>query len=261
MLAWQGSVESRHYACRMKLTIVGCSGSFPGPQSPASCYLVEHDGAAIVLDMGNGSLGALQSAADIYAIDGVVLSHLHVDHFVDLTSYYVALKYRPDAPGPTVPVWGPSDTASRLVSAYGLRDSDMSGQFDVREISSEFQIGPFRITTAPMRHPVESRAIRVEAGGRSLTYSGDTGPHQGLADFARGSDVALFEASNRLADDNPPDLHLTGPQAAELSAQAGTERLVLTHLVPWFPADQILAEARTVRSDATLAQPGLSIDI
>lgn len=245
----------------MKLTIVGCSGSFPGPQSPASCYLVEYEGTRIVLDMGNGSLGALQAVADIYAIDAVILSHLHVDHFIDLTSYYVALKYRPDGPGSRVPVWGPADTESRLVSAYGLRQSDMTGQFDVRSITEQFQVGPFRITTAPMRHPVEARAIRVEAGGRSLTYSGDTGPHHGLADFAQGSDVALFEASNRAADDNPADLHLTGPEAAELATQARAQRLVLTHLVPWFPAEQILMEARSVRSDAILAQPGMELQV
>ena len=245
----------------MELTIVGCSGSFPGPQSPSSCYLVEHDGHRLVLDMGNGSLGALQKVADIYDIDGVILSHLHVDHFIDLTSFYVALKYRPDAPAPRIPVWGPPDTGRRLVSAYGLNGSDMSGQFDVRPVHSEFQVGPFRVRTARMRHPIEANAIRVEAGGRSLTYSGDTGPHPGLADFARSSDVALFEASNREADDNPADLHLTGPQAAQLSADAGAERLVLTHLVPWFPPDQILAEARSVRADAILAAPGMVIQI
>ena len=41
----------------MRLTVVGCAGSFPGPDSPASCYPVEHDGARILLDLGNGSLG------------------------------------------------------------------------------------------------------------------------------------------------------------------------------------------------------------
>ncbi len=97
----------------MKLTVVGCSGSFPGPESPASCYLIEHEGTRILLDMGNGSLGALQRYTDIYAIDAVVLSHLHVDHFIDLCSYYVALQYRPDGPADSVAVWGPTDTAAR----------------------------------------------------------------------------------------------------------------------------------------------------
>ncbi|MCB0922659.1 MAG: MBL fold metallo-hydrolase, partial [Actinobacteria bacterium] len=70
----------------MKLTVVGWSGSFPGPDSPASCYLLEHEDARILLDLGNGSLGALQRYADIYAVDAVFLSHLHVDHCIDLCS-------------------------------------------------------------------------------------------------------------------------------------------------------------------------------
>ena len=45
----------------MKLTIVGCTGSFPGPGSPASCYLLTaNDGERdwkIVLDLGSGAPG------------------------------------------------------------------------------------------------------------------------------------------------------------------------------------------------------------
>jgi ribonuclease BN (tRNA processing enzyme) len=72
----------------MRLTIVGCSGSLAGPTSPASCYLVqtEHEGRTwnLVLDLGNGALGALQRHVDPEAIDAVVLSHLHADHCLDL---------------------------------------------------------------------------------------------------------------------------------------------------------------------------------
>ena len=49
----------------MKVTVVGCSGSFPGPTGPASCYLVEVDGYRVVLDLGNGSVGALQQYLDL----------------------------------------------------------------------------------------------------------------------------------------------------------------------------------------------------
>lgn len=245
----------------MELTVVGCSGSYPGPDSPSSCYLVEHDGVRIVLDMGNGALGSLQQFADIYDIDGVVLSHLHVDHFVDLTSYYVALKYRPQGPAPTVPVWGPAGTEKRLVDAYGLTSSDMRGELDIRVIEPSFTIGPFHISTAPMRHPIEANAIRVEAGGRSLTYSGDTGPHPGLAEFAKGTDLALFEASFVSTGTNPVDLHMTGAEAAEAAAKADAGQVILTHLVPWNDNAQVLAEGREVRSDVRIASPGLRVTV
>ena len=64
----------------MDVTIVGCSGSFAGPRSPASSYLVrtEHEGRtwSIVLDLGNGALGALQRHIEPYAVDAVLLSKL-----------------------------------------------------------------------------------------------------------------------------------------------------------------------------------------
>ena len=47
----------------MRLTVVGCAGSFPGPDSAASCYLLEADGFRLVVDFGNGALGALQKHA------------------------------------------------------------------------------------------------------------------------------------------------------------------------------------------------------
>ena len=50
----------------MKLTVVGCAGSFPSASSTGSCYLVEHDGHRIVLDLGNGALGALQGLSLIH---------------------------------------------------------------------------------------------------------------------------------------------------------------------------------------------------
>ncbi len=245
----------------MKLTVVGCSGSFPGPESPASCYLIEHEDTRILLDMGNGSLGALQRYTDIYSIDAVVLSHLHVDHFIDLCSYYVALQYRPDGPADSVAVWGPTDTAARLATAYGLgANTEISG-LDVRQIQRNMTVGPFRISTAPMRHPVEARAIRVEAGGHSITYSGDTGPTARLTELAQSSDLALFEASFITRHDNPPDLHLTGRDAARIAVDAECRSLILTHLVPWNDQQEVLEEARQIYPTAELASPGMTFEL
>ena len=56
----------------MRLTVVGCSGSFPGPESAASCYLLEADGFRLVIDMGNGSLGALQRYAPLFGVDAIL---------------------------------------------------------------------------------------------------------------------------------------------------------------------------------------------
>jgi ribonuclease BN (tRNA processing enzyme) len=248
----------------MRLTVVGCSGSYPGPDSPASCYLVEHDGHRILLDLGNGALGPLQRYADLFEIDAVVLSHLHADHCLDLTSYYVVRKYNPWGPAPTIPVLGPTGTADRMARAYDMPDEPgMTGEFDFRDHLADTEVGPFRIRTAPANHPVEAYAIRVDAGGRSLVFSGDTGPTDALVELSRGADLALYEASflSRYPD-LPADLHLTATQSAEHAMRAGVGRLLLTHLVPWTPQDETREEAAAVYDgDLRLATPGLVVDI
>jgi ribonuclease BN (tRNA processing enzyme) len=94
--------------CLMRLTVIGCSGSFPGPASAASCYLLEADGFRLVIDMGNGALGALQRYAPLFGVDAIALSHLHADHCVDVYSYSIARTYAPDGPQPPIPVYGPA---------------------------------------------------------------------------------------------------------------------------------------------------------
>jgi ribonuclease BN (tRNA processing enzyme) len=248
----------------MRLTVVGMAGSFPGPDSPASCYLLEHDGHRIVLDLGNGAIGPLQRYADPYAIDAVVLSHLHADHCLDLTSYYVMRKYRPQGPAPILPVLGPTGAACRMAAAYDLpEEPGMTGEFEFHDHVAVTEVGPFRITTAPANHPVEAYSLRVEAGGRSLVFSGDTGPTEALVELSRGADLALFEASFLSRYENlPPNLHLTAAEAAEHATRAGVERLVLTHLVPWTPQDETLEEAAAVYAGTLdLAAPGLTLEV
>ncbi len=252
----------------MQVTVIGCAGSFPGPQSPASCYLVQHDGCAIQLDLGTGAFGGVQRHIDPASIDAVLLSHLHVDHCIDLTSFYVFRRYHPDGSLPAIPVFGPRGTAQRMAAAYGLDpDPGMTGDFSFSAIGDGhggpgcFDVGPFTITTTPVVHPVEAYAIRVDAGGHSVVYSGDTAPTRALIDLARGADIALFEASylDRTGDDG---VHLTARQAGEHAAAAGVGHLVLTHLVAW--NDQARSSEQGEQGfgrPVELAHPGLTLTL
>jgi ribonuclease BN (tRNA processing enzyme) len=235
-----------------RLTIVGCSGSYPGPESAASCYLLEAEHTPesgeesgetrtwrILLDLGNGALGQLHRYVDPLTIDAVFLSHLHADHCLDLCGYYVMRKYHPTGAQPKIPVWGPAGTAERMARAYDLPLAPgMTEEFDFREHGAPVEIGPFRVEAREVVHPVAAFALKVTAGGRTLVYSGDTGPCQALDELAGGAHLLLAEASFRSGDDNPPDLHLTGADCGRTASVAGVERLVLTHVPPWHdPAD------------------------
>lgn len=241
----------------MKLTVVGCAGSFPSPDSPASCYLLEAEAEQgrtwrVVLDLGNGALGPLQRYAPLDGLDAVLLSHLHPDHFLDVCGLYVARAYTPGGPSPRrLPVYGPRGTAERIRQAYGGDAAALDATFDVREFSDGVQVrmGPLTVTPRRVEHPVETYGMRVErrAGRRTqiLAYTGDTDTCAALLPLAGGADVLLAEASFQEGRDSARGIHLTGRRAGRLAADAGCRRLVLTHLPVWTDPDVVLAEARS----------------
>jgi len=65
----------------MRLTVLGCAGSFPGPDSPCSAYLLEAEGFRLLLDFGTGSLSGLQRYASLTSVDAILLTHLHAITF------------------------------------------------------------------------------------------------------------------------------------------------------------------------------------
>jgi ribonuclease BN (tRNA processing enzyme) len=180
----------------VQVTIVGWAGSFPGPASPASCYLIDTGDFRLVLDLGNGALGALQLYSRLDQIDAICLSHLHADHCLDMCGYSVAQNYHPDGPRPAIPVYGPAGAADRLNLALGSEHLGMTDAFEFATLApGRIEIGPLRITTAHMNHPVETFGFRIEHGGKSVAYSADTGPCDDLIALAAGADVLLSEAS------------------------------------------------------------------
>jgi ribonuclease BN (tRNA processing enzyme) len=252
----------------VRLTVVGCSGSFPGPDSPASCYLLEapYDGRTfrLLLDLGSGALGALQRHADLDQIDAVALSHLHPDHCMDLCGYYVVRKYHPTGARPKLAVYGPAGTHDRLARAYDLPPGQgMEEQFAFTTYpESSLEVGPFALDVARVDHPVPAYALRVTHDGRSLVYSGDTGPCTALDEIAKGCDVFLCEASFVEGETNPPSLHLTGREAAETAERAGVRRLLLTHVPPWHDPATVLTEAMPhFDGPISLVAAGSSYDI
>ncbi len=243
----------------MKLTVVGCSGSAPGPTSAASCYLVEHAGFRLLLDLGNGAFGPLQGLADPDTVDGVFLSHLHADHCLDVAPFVVWHRYSGRSSGRRIPLYAPAGAERRLTLAYDGEDADLTDVFDFQVVpAGASTIGPFEVATARTAHPVECHAIRLTVDGRSLVYTGDTGPSERVVELARGADVLLAEAAHPPGPGLPQALHLTGREAGEHAAAAGVGRLLLTHIPAWvdpigqlFTASAVFPETELVRAGAT----------
>jgi ribonuclease BN (tRNA processing enzyme) len=252
----------------VKLTVLGCSGSVPGPDSPASGYLLEADGYRVVLDLGHGAFGALQRHVDPAEVDAILVSHLHADHCIDLTAYIVALRYggarfRVRGPNGRIPLIGPAGMRDRIEAAYDpyARKLGLHELFGFSTPRSG-ELGPFAVSFATMNHPVPTTAVRITHGDRTFVYSGDTGESDALVSLAHGADVLLCEASIGPDDEFVPDLHLTGKQAGQHADRAGVDRLIVTHVPPWGSREAAAAEAASAFGGTIeLAQPDAEFEI
>jgi ribonuclease BN (tRNA processing enzyme) len=238
----------------MRLTVVGCSGSFAGPDSAASSYLVQAEQAgrtwSVVLDLGNGALGPLQRFVDLADLDAVFVSHLHPDHCVDVCGLYVTRKYRPSGRVEgQLPIHAPRGAEERFAMMYhGLEHSAMSTEFAVHDLAdAQVTVGPFTVTAYRVNHPVEAYGFRVEADGAVLAYTGDTDACESLGRLLTGADLALVDSAFIDGRDDSVGVHLSGSRAAAAAAAAGgVRRLVLTHIPPWNDPEVCRAQAAAV---------------
>lgn len=236
----------------MRLTVIGCAGSFAGPDSSASCYLVDapFEGRTyrLLIDLGSGAFGPLQRHSTIRDIDAIALSHLHADHCFDMSGFYVVSRYHPEGAFTQIPVHAPEGAGDFLVAAYGEEErTGMIEQFafDPWRDGGTIQLGPFAVTSVLVNHPVPAFAFRISTDTHTLAYSGDTGPTDALIDIVEGADLFLCEASFVESGDNPPNLHLTGAEAGHYATQGGVGRLLVTHIPTWTDRDEVESDVRT----------------
>lgn len=232
----------------MKLTILGNSGPYPCAGGACSGYLLSSDSGDtnVLIDCGTGVLANLSRALPWEKLDAVILSHLHFDHMSDMLPMQYALQFHPRTnPLPVYAPLTPAPVRALLdVSAYGLHPME------------DGRIGALSVQFFPGRHPVESRAMRIECDGTCFVYTGDTNEVEGLDAFAAGADLLLADAGLSSDDWKMAAPHLSAAGCGRLARSAGAKRLLLTHLNPKYDPAQLAAEARTEFEHAELAEIG-----
>jgi ribonuclease BN (tRNA processing enzyme) len=243
----------------MRITVLGCAGSFPGPESACSAYLIEADGFRLLVDFGTGALSALQRYAGLMMVDAVLLTHLHCDHILDACSYVVVRRYAPAAPLPPIPMYAPAGAPDRLAAAYSAEQAPLDDVYTFYGLQpGTFPIGPLTVTVDRVNHPVETYGVRIAHGDAVVAYSADTAPCDALVRLAQGADLFLCEASYLDDEPHPSDLHLTGREAGEAASKAGVGRLLLTHLVTAWGSEATTEEAAGAAFDGPIeiVRPG-----
>lgn len=246
----------------MQWRVLGASGSMPGNGQPCSGYLVTTATTRLLVDCGFGVGAALTAHCHPTQLDGVVVTHRHLDHSIDLLALYSVLR-RTDR---TLAVAAAPEVADAL-SPYITpnRQQDWEATLPITQVAGgdAWQVGDLAIEAFDSDHTVPTVSLRVTGpDGSVLAYSSDSAGGAGLGDCARDADVALFEASWQDGEERVGDGHMTAATAAGVARAAGARRLALTHLRPHLDPAVSRAQAMAVFGpDVTSVHAGVVIDV
>lgn len=235
---------------RATLTILGNSAGMPAPGGACSGYLVETAATKLVLDCGPGALPQLRTQLRMREIDGIVISHMHTDHFLDLLALNVAVfsEQAAEGGGPPrrVPVFLPPGALETVAACFHALTVNVSGSnaarwqqgLDCREYApgERFTLGDMKVEiVGPMRHSTLCFGMRVEAGGATLGYTGDTARCDAAVAVGRVADLFLAECT--LMEPGPAsDTHIAAGELGEVARTSGCARLLATHVTDTDPA-------------------------
>jgi ribonuclease BN (tRNA processing enzyme) len=250
--------------------VLGANATAPTADGPASSYLVSagEDGGWILVDAGPGGMAQFCHGHDLAELRGIVITHLHADHSLDL----MALAYRWTFPTalPRIPVYVPTgglrilrafDELFGITTLPGM-DRPMERAWDCRELPADGaprRIGQTDFSAYPAHHAITSNALRFQIGDRTIAFSSDTCRCPGVERAAHGADLFVCECTYLTGDEQQMRTHghLNAAQAATLADDAGAVRLLLTHFGT--PGMQDAARARAAGAfprQLDIAAPG-----
>ncbi|HMS62540.1 MAG TPA: MBL fold metallo-hydrolase [Solirubrobacteraceae bacterium] len=265
----------------MQITVLGKSPAWQDAGGACSGYLVEHEGTTVLLDCGNGVFAKLRSFVDYVEVSGVVISHMHADHCLDLIPYAYALTYAPRQqpvpvgghPGTNAParptlhlppagtqtlrvlggLWG----SERLVEdAFRSEEYNPDGSVQVGSLCFHFREVPHYVPTFAIS------VTPVDGDGPRLVFSADCSPNDELVDFARDADLLLIESTLPRPERSGVRGHLTCEEAGDHGRRAGAKRLVLTHISDELDVDDAAAGAAdTFGAPVEVASDGAVFEI
>ncbi|HET6794552.1 MAG TPA: MBL fold metallo-hydrolase [Acidimicrobiales bacterium] len=237
----------------LTVTVLGCSGSYPGPGQACSGYLVRSARTTLWLDAGSGTLANLQRHVALDRVDAVVLSHEHPDHWTDVEGFAVASHY--DLHLPPVDVYAAPGIGGRLqMPLDAFRWNEVADGDSVT-------VGDLSLTFSRTDHGPVTLAVRVDGPERALGYSADTGPAWSLEALGPGLHLALCEATYLRTEEGGAQ-HMSARQAGSDARQAGLPRLVLTHRMPRVdPRASFEEGSEAFGSPVELAEQGWVIEL
>lgn len=220
----------------MKITVLGSGTAVPDLQRNSAGYLLEEKGNRFLIDFGYGTVHQLLRLGITYHdIDRIFLTHPHPDHMCDLVPFLFASKYplNPRTRNLQI-VAGPGFTKyfERMMEAFNHWLTPDTYQVQIIELDEEtHEFDGLEVTAGKVQHIEMSRGFRfTNAGGKSVTFSGDTDYCAGIVGLGRGADLLILECST--PDDMKVEKHLTPQLCGRIAREAEALTLLLSHFYP-----------------------------
>ena len=247
----------------MKLTVIGCSDAFGSGGRLHTCFHVTTSHNQFLLDCGATTLlGLEREGIDPNTIPAIFVTHLHGDHFAGLVWWLIHANH---VSGRTTPltVTGPAGIEQRFTTAAEALFPGASStprKFDLNFVEyaerTPMTIEGVEITPFEVVHPsgAPPYALRIESGGKTLTFSGDTEWTESLLPAANGADLFITEC---FAFDRDARYHLNWRTIEKNLDRLAARRVLLTHM-----GRDMLANRNLVTDPRVLlAEDGLKLDI
>jgi ribonuclease BN (tRNA processing enzyme) len=247
----------------MRLTVVGCGDAFGSGGRLQTCYHVEAAGTRFLIDCGASALiGFNRFSLDPNAVPTIFISHLHGDHYAGLVWWLLHAKHVSKRTGPLTIV-GPKGIEARLKAAAealfpGSLKAARRHELSFMELALEqrLAVGPVAVTAFEASHPsgAPSYALRFEAEGKVLSFTGDSAWVESLVPAGRGADLYIMECYQF---EGEPRYHMSWSTIRPHLDRIGAKRVLLTHMAAGMLArrDEV-ADQRVV-----LAEDGLVVDV
>ena len=262
----------------MRVTVLGKSPAWQDAGGACSGYLVEHDGAALLIDCGNGVFAKLRERIDYTDVDAVAVTHMHADHFFDLFPFAYGLLLTPRQQPVPVAGWpGTSHPARprlvapvgagatlRLISSAWGDEALVESAFSLEEYdaSATVEVGPLELRFAEVPHYILTFAIEVRFDGGRVTFGADCRPNDALIEFARDTDLLVIEATLPRPERTGIRGHLTPAEAGEHARRANAKAAVLTHVSDELDAEWVAAEgASGFGAPVAVASEGATFEV
>lgn len=247
----------------MRIKILGTQSPYNTEGHNCPGFFIQDGNNRILLDCGSGSHSLLKYPTDLQNLS-VIISHLHRDHYNDIynlqyASFVFHNQKRIERP---IDIYMPR-TPNTIVEDI-KSETNAFARYDEIDEFKQIKIGDINIKFCRTDHQVETYAIKLQSGDRTIVYTSDTSysAKDRIAEFAKNADLLICESS-LLKEHGFPEInsHLTAEQAAQIAKSANVKALALTHFWPEEDTQKYVNEAKSVFENVVALREGQIIDI